>query len=234
MQIVHLHDLFDEPDHTYLVLEKMRGGSLIERITLRHSYAETDARKVMRQLLFGVEYCHRKRIANRNLKPENILLMNHESDVKAKICDFENSKKCLYPNSLTTACGTEGYVAPEILEFKPAYDVQCDMWSLGVVLYLVLGGYRPFRGDSNEITKQIRYGEYKFNKKYWQHISDEAKYLITRMLTVNPALRITAALALNSDWMLMEEDSSDETSLDENVSEYDSELNDDSESTYTV
>jgi len=82
--------------------------------------------------------------------------------------------------------------------------VQCDMWSMGVVLYLLLGGYRPFRGDSKKMIKQIRYGEYKFHKRYWKDVSDDAKHLITRMLTVNPALRITATLALQSDWVLDE------------------------------
>ena len=128
------------------------------------------------------------------------------SDTDVKISDFGFAKRVSHPYSLRTQCGTEGYVAPEILEHRPAYDVQCDMWSLGVVLYLVLGGYRPFRGEPREMIKQIRYGEYKFHKRYWKEISDDAKHLITRMLTVNPALRITATLALQSDWILDEGD----------------------------
>jgi len=233
-QIIELHDVFEEPDYTFLVIECQRGGDLIERITQKHAYTEPEAREVAKQLLLGIEFLHSKRIANRNLKPENILLVSGNcswgcsvvfvclsrtqiyhvycsflqtrasSDVEVKISDFGFAKRVAHPYSLKTQCGTEGYVAPEILEHRPAYDVQCDMWSMGVVLYLLLGGYRPFRGDSKKMIKQIRYGEYKFHKRYWKDVSDDAKHLITRMLTVNPALRITATLALQSDWVLDE------------------------------
>lgn len=214
-QIVTLHDVFEEPDYTFLVLGCMRGGDLIERITQKQHYAEPEARIIAKQLLLGVEYMHSKRIANRNLKPENILLTRANSDTDVKISDFGFAKRVSHPYSLRTQCGTEGYVAPEILEHRPAYDVQCDMWSLGVVLYIMLGGYRPFRGEPREMIKQIRYGEYKFHKRYWKDISDDVKHLITRMLTVNPALRITATLALQSDWILDEGEDEEEYSDEE-------------------
>jgi serine/threonine protein kinase len=92
-------------------------------------------------------------------------------------------------------------VAPEILEHRPAYGVSCDMWSLGVIIYIVLGGYRPFRGEGEEVMKQIRYGEYKFHKRYWAHVSADAKSLIAGMLTVDKEQRITAADALKSAWI---------------------------------
>jgi serine/threonine protein kinase len=123
------------------------------------------------------------------------------SDTEVKISDFGYAKTVTFPNSLRTQCGTEGYVAPEILEHRPAYDVPCDMWSLGVIIYICLGGYRPFRGEGEEVMKQIRYGEYKFHKRYWSHVSDDAKNLISRLLTVDPEKRITAEAALNSAWM---------------------------------
>jgi len=204
--IINLTDVFEEPDYTFLVLGCQRGGDLIERITQKHSYTEIEARVVAKQLFLGIEYLHSKRIANRNLKPENILLTRTSSDTEVKISDFGFAKRVSHPYSLRTQCGTEGYVAPEILEHRPAYDVQCDMWGLGVVMYVMLGGYRPFRGEPKEMIKQIRYGEYKFHKRYWKDISDDAKHLVTRMLTVNPALRITATLALQSDWILDEGD----------------------------
>lgn len=202
--IVKLFDVYDEPDHTYLVLECMRGGDLIDRIIEKRHYTEFDAKEVSRKLLLAVEYCHQKKIANRNLKPENLLL-KAGSDTDVKISDFGYAKTVTFPNCLRTQCGTEGYVAPEILEHRPSYDIPCDMWSLGVIIYIVLGGYRPFRGEGEEVMRQIRYGEYKFHKRYWSHVSDDAKNLITRMLTVDPEKRITAKAALKSRWMKAEQ-----------------------------
>merc|ERR1712157_324380 len=148
------------------------------------------------------------------------LLLRENSDTDVKISDFGFAKTVTFPNSLRTQCGTEGYVAPEILEHRPAYDVSCDMWSVGVILYIVLGGYRPFRdekGDADEDMRQIRYGEYKFHKKYWEHVSDDAKNLITRMLTVDPVKRITAETALRNRWIQLDEISLGGTELSNNM-----------------
>ena len=128
------------------------------------------------------------------------------SYTRVKIADFGFAKKVHHPNSLTTVCGTEGFVAPEVIETHPEYDVQCDMWSLGVVIYILLGGYRPFRGEGDECLEKIRYGEYKFHQKYWSDVSDEAKILISRMLTVDPTRRITAEEALRSSWIMSGEE----------------------------
>jgi serine/threonine protein kinase len=202
--ILRLYDVFDEADFTYMVMERLKGGELIDRIGEKSCYTEEDARIVCEKVLLGLEHCHNKRIAHRNIKAENLILTNKRSYVDVKISDFGFAKRVLFPNSLTTQCGTEGYTAPEILEHHPTYDVQCDMWSLGVVLYIMLGGYRPFRGEGQDITRQIRYGEYKFHKRYWKDTSEEAKILISRMLTVNPIGRITVRAALQSDWIAMD------------------------------
>jgi len=211
--IVKIQDVFEETDIIYVVLERMDGGDLIDRIIERAHYSEGDAREVCRQLLFGVEFCHSRKIANRNLKPENLLLMSKTSDIDVKISDFGYAKKVLFPNSLRTQCGTEGYVAPEILEHRPAYDVKCDMWSLGVIIYIVLGGYRPFRGESDELMKRIRYGNYKFHPKYWSHVSDDAKNLIRGLLTVDPDKRLSASDALKSTWINADVDALGKTDL---------------------
>lgn len=121
--IVELYEVFEEPDTTFLVMEKMRGGDLIEQIISRSHYTEADAKAVCRNLLLGVQYCHSKSIANRNIKPENLLLSSPDNAVDVKLSDFCYAKKVLYPNSLRTQCGTEGYTAPEILEHRPEYDV---------------------------------------------------------------------------------------------------------------
>lgn len=201
--IIALEDVFEEPDYTYMIFERLRGGPLIDRIIKRRHYTERDARTLIKGVLLGIEHCHNRRIAIRNLKTESLVCVSRESDVDVKITDFGFAKRVLYPNSLQTQCGTEGYVAPEILEHRPAYDVQCDMWSLGVVLYILIGGYRPFRGEGEAVMRMIRYGEFKFHKRYWSDVSEDAKILIARMLTVNPIARITATGALQSDWVSM-------------------------------
>lgn len=212
-RVVHLHDVFEEPDFTYVVMERLRGGAVIDRLTEKKYYTETEARIVIKNVLLALEYCHNRRIANRNIKAENIMLTEHGTVVDVKLADFGMAKRVLYPNALSTQCGTEGYVAPEILEHRPEYDVHCDMWSLGVVFYILLGGYRPFRGDGQDVIRKIRYGEFKFHKRYWTDVSEEAKILIARMLTVEPIGRITATAALHSDWIYM----ADEEHLDEYV-----------------
>jgi serine/threonine protein kinase len=214
--VVTLHDVFDEPDFTYIVMERFCGVRLIDRIIEKEYYGEDDARAVATNILLGLEHCHNRRIAVRNLTTENLMLSDVDDYTDVKIVDFGFAKRVLYPNALTTQCGTEGYVAPEIMEHRPAYDVQCDMWSLGVTIYMLLGGYRPFRGDQNEIARCVRYGEYKFHKRYWSTVSEEAKILISRMLTVSPIGRITATAAIESDWIQMESESeySDQTDSD--------------------
>jgi serine/threonine protein kinase len=141
-----------------------------------------------------------------NIATPCVLSQVEGSDTEVKITDFGWATKILHANSLTTVCGTEGFAAPEIIEHTPQYDVECDVWSLGVVIYIVLGGYRPFRGEGEDCMEKIRYGEYKFHQKYWSTVSDEAKGLISRMLTVDVSRRITAAEALESAWILSAND----------------------------
>lgn len=199
--IVHLKEVFDETDFTYLVMELLTGGYLIDKIIEKEFYAESEGLRVAKRLITAVDFCHQRRIAIRDLKPESILLVAG-SDTKVKLTDFGYARKVLQPNSLTTVCGTEGFVAPEIIEHSPQYDVECDVWSLGVVLFILLGGYRPFRGEGEDCLERIRYGEFSFHRKYWSHVSGDAKILISAMLTVDVGERITAAEALESDWIL--------------------------------
>ncbi len=121
-----------------------------------------------------------------------------------KIADFGFAKKCLSPNSLTTQCGTPGYVAPEILE-GVAYDTKSDMWSLGVIIYILLGGYPPFiEQNQRELFRKIRRGQYEFHEEYWGSVSADAKDLISKLLTVDPAKRLSAEEALKHKWMVQD------------------------------
>jgi serine/threonine protein kinase len=114
--IIRLYDVFEEAQYWYLVTEKMTGGELFDRIVSKSYYNEKEARDVCKILFEAVGYCHSKCVAHRDLKPENLLLRSEDSDSDIKIADFGFAKKVLTPNSLTTQCGTPGYVAPEILE----------------------------------------------------------------------------------------------------------------------
>lgn len=132
-------------------------------------------------------------------------MQSNESDSSIKIADFGFAKKC--PSSgLRTMCGTPGYVAPEILERTP-YGTQCDMWSLGVIVYILLGGYSPFEEKCQDLLfEKIRAGDYTFHDEFWGPVSDDAKDLIRSLLTVDPKKRLTAEQALNHKWMAVSDD----------------------------
>jgi len=210
--VVCLYEVYEDPDATYIVLERLHGDILINRIIQKKKYTEFDAKELVRNLLLGVRHCHKNDIAIRNLTLDNLMLSgDSESDIV--ITDFEIAKKVLYRNSLKTQCGTQEFVAPEVLENRPAYDISCDMWSVGVIVFILLGGYYPFRGSSDvEVLKNVRYGIYDFKPRFWKGVSDEAKSLVRAMMTVNPDERITAEAALNRDWI-----SADHSELSNNL-----------------
>ena len=200
--IIRLYDVYEEKDFWYLVTEKMLGGELFDRIVSKSFYNEKEARDVCKILFEAIGYCHSHSVAHRDLKPENLLLRSEDNDSEIKIADFGFAKKVLTPNSLTTQCGTPGYVAPEILE-GVAYDTKSDMWSLGVIVYILLGGYPPFiEQNQRELFRKIRKGQYEFHEEYWGSVSDDAKDLISSLLTVQPAKRLSAEEALQHKWMV--------------------------------
>lgn len=204
--IVQLYEVYEEEVDCFLIMELMRGGELFERILEKREFTEREARDCVKGMLKGLEYMHERRVAHRDLKPENLLL---EDDVgtTVKLADFGFAKRCKKENGLRTLCGTPGYLAPEILERWPAYDVKCDLWSVGVILFLLLGGYLPFEDeDEDRVFEKTRNGEYDFHPAYWKGISTTAKTLVTRLLTVNPNKRFGATEALKHEYILMGED----------------------------
>merc|ERR1711966_159928 len=145
-------------------------------------YNEKEARMTCKILLEAVNYCHSRKVAHRDLKPENLLLRSETDDSSIKIADFGFARVVKRPQSLTTQCGTPGYVAPEILEGTP-YDTKADMWSVGVILYILLGGYPPFiENNQRELFRKIRRGDFEFHEEYWGAISADAKGLISSLL----------------------------------------------------
>lgn len=204
--IIRLYDFFEDGKTYYLVMEQMNGGELFDRIVAKAYYNEKEARDTCKILLEAVEYCHANNVAHRDLKPENLLLVHQDKDSEVKIADFGFAKRCYKPQSLTTQCGTPGYVAPEILEGTP-YDTKADMWSVGVILYILLGGYPPFlESNQKELFRKIKAGEYEFHEEYWGPVSKEAKDLISSLLTVNSHRRLSADMALENAWILGDSD----------------------------
>jgi len=144
--VVRLHDVFSEPEKTYMVMEEMKGGDLLNRLCEKEFYEEKEARKVCRTILEAIYFCHKKHVVHRDIKPENILLATVTSDTNIKLADFGCARRITGPKCLRTLCGSPQYVAPEIYQHENGYDERCDLWSAAVVFFVLLGGYAPFEG----------------------------------------------------------------------------------------
>ena len=201
--IVYLKEVYDSSDNFYMVMELCSGGEVFDRIVMKEKYTENEARDALKQIVAAIETCHDRGIVHRDLKPENLLYVSADSDV-IKLADF-GLANILQPNSaLATACGTPGYVAPEVIS-SAGYNKEVDMWSLGVIAYILLCGFPPFYDENQgKLFKKIQRCQYTFTRPYWDQVSDGAKKLITTMLVVDPAKRATAKQVLYDPWMTPE------------------------------
>jgi len=200
--IMVLEDFFSEDTHYFLVTELMEGGELFDRIVEKEFYSEKEARDLVKLLLQAISYCHAANIVHRDLKPENLLLTSRSDDANIKIADFGFAKRItMNDEGLETACGTPGYVAPEILEGKK-YGKEVDVWSIGIITYILLCGYPPFHHDVHTILfKMIKKGDFEFDSPYWDHVSEDAKALISQMLCVDPNKRPSCEELLMHSWI---------------------------------
>ena len=211
--IIEIIDFFEDKDNFYLVMERMDGGDVFDRIIDMNKYTEKDARDLAKFLLEAVHLLHTKNIAHRDLKPQNILLKSKKDNANIKLADFGFACRVHTPQSLTTRCGTPTYVAPEILKNIP-YDQSADMWSVGVILYVLLVGYPPFSSENqNVLFQKIRTADYNFRDVDWKTISPQAKELVEHLLVVDPVQRWTAKRALECDWLKVDEATMDQTDL---------------------
>ena len=176
-----------------MVMELCVGGEMFDRIVKKSMYTEDEARKCVAQMADALEYCHGQGIVHRDIKPENLLYARPDPDETVKIADFGLAHLLKKDEHLKTACGTPGYVAPEVLTGE-GYGTEVDMWSIGVVVYILLCGYPPFYDDSTAILfNMIKKGEYDFNPQYWDAVSDSAKDFISQLLCVDPTARLSAS-----------------------------------------
>nr|XP_022335376.1 MAP kinase-activated protein kinase 5-like [Crassostrea virginica] len=204
-----------------MVMEFMEGGELFDRISKESGFTERKAAKYLRDISQAVFRCHSLNVAHRDLKPENLLLKNNSEDAEIKLTDFGFAK--VDDGNLQTPHFTPYYVAPQVLEAqkykskqrkgviqtsKPyTYDKSCDMWSIGVILYIMLCGYPPFysetpsRNITSEMKRKILSGKYEFPEEDWKFISEAAKDVVRRLLHVDPSRRMDVQELMSHPWL---------------------------------
>jgi len=198
--IISLKEIIDTKNCLFIVTELVTGGELFDKIVELGSYSEKDAAILVSKIVSAIHFLHGMGIVHRDLKPENLLLKDEKSVSEVKIADFGLSK-IASQQVMQTACGTPGYVAPEILQAK-GYDKEVDMWSVGVITYILLCGFPPFYNEKLQLLfEQIMRADYYFPADYWSEISENAKDFVRRLLVVEPSKRLTSAQALKHPWL---------------------------------
>eukprot|EP00050_Salpingoeca_kvevrii_P009109 m.307196 g.307196 ORF g.307196 m.307196 type:complete len:366 (+) comp19807_c0_seq1:2-1099(+) len=200
--IVKLRADFEEEDFHYLVFDLVTGGELFDDIVRREQYSEDDASRCIQMVLEALQHCHSRGILHRDLKPENLLLSDNTRNAQVQLTDFGISIFLTNPPKFHGRAGTPTYFAPEVVKRQP-YHTAADVWSAGVLLYILLCGYPPFAHEPgmDKMFEDIKNGNYEFEAPDWDDISDSAKDLVSRMLDVNPNTRITVAQALAHPWI---------------------------------
>ncbi|CAD8062104.1 unnamed protein product [Paramecium sonneborni] len=198
--IVKILEIFKDNQHLYLITECLDGGELIDRVKKITNYSEEIAKIYMKQILSAMIYCHERKIVHRDLKPENILFDTLDINSNLRVIDFGASEKMM-SKKLTTKIGTPYFLAPEILKSN-GYDEKVDVWSCGVILYILLIGKAPFRGKNQFETLQlVQQAKIDFNAQIWKNISPDAVELIKLMIEKDPKKRISMKDAINHEWI---------------------------------
>jgi serine/threonine-protein kinase Chk2 len=206
--IISIEDVYETDEYLYLVLELVTGGDLFDKIVSlkAKTFGEARTRQIFHQMLQATNYLHEQNIVHRDLKPENILLSDSSESAIVKLSDFGLSRIVGEGSFMKTLCGTPQYLAPEVLSNeiqKRGYDKAVDLWSLGVILYILLSGMAPF-SDDGRLLDQIKQGKYSFPPAQWRNVSSSAVHLVRALLTVDPAQRFTIQQTLNHPWMMGE------------------------------
>jgi len=195
-----LIETFDTKHHLYMVLQLLTGGELFDSIVKKVCYKEREAADVIRQVARACKYMHANGVIHRDLKPENIVYLD-EKNTQICVTDFGLAKYVKKDVLMKTACGTPGYVAPEILQLQK-YNSKVDMWAVGVVLYILLCGFPPFvEKNLKALYKLIKSGKFSFPSPYWDNVSKEAKDCIMRLLHIDPIERLSPDELLQHKWI---------------------------------
>ena len=202
--IIKLYEVYENDDFIYIVMELCKGGELFDRIIKRteqgNPFTEKEAATIFKQLMSAVSYCHSNKIVHRDLKPENLLLLDENDDTRIKIIDFGTSLIFKKKNSsMFDRVGTAYYISPEVIDGY--YDEKCDVWSAGIILYVLLCGYPPFNGkDDDEIFLKIKRKNYSFPSPEWDNISQDAKDLLQSIIC-DQFMRLNDEQVLNHPWV---------------------------------
>ncbi|XP_048710277.1 serine/threonine-protein kinase 33 isoform X2 [Caretta caretta] len=207
--IIHLEEVFETPKRMFLVMELCEDGELKEILHRKGQFTENETRHIIQSLASAIVYLHKKDIVHRDLKLENILVKSSETDeenemkLNIKVTDFGLAvqKAGGSESMFQSTCGTPTYMAPEVISAHD-YSQQCDVWSIGVIMYMLLCGDPPFIASSEEnLFELIKKGELHFNNPIWQTVSEAAKHVLQLLLRVDPAHRITANELLDNLWI---------------------------------
>lgn len=204
--VLKLYEVFENDDTISLVMELVTGGELFYKIVEKGNYSEKEAAAIVKQMMQGVEYLHGEGICHRDLKPENLLCSGEEDQgyvpFRVVIADFGLSKAFNSGEALETSCGTPDYVAPEVITAEGQYDKSVDMWSCGVITYVLLCGFSPFLSSTQHgLFDKIVKCEYDFPDPEWTNISESAKDFIRHLLIKEPNERYTATQSLKHAWL---------------------------------
>jgi len=239
LEIIQLEDFFEDQDNFYLIFEKAYGGPLLTQIQQRIHFTEHEASAIIKDLARALAFLHERGIAHRDLKPENILCLKSDSPCPIKLCDFDlcsSVNQTISTPRLQSPVGSAEYMAPEVVEIfdfddlydldaiteeeaNLTYDKRCDLWSLGIIAYILLCGYTPFqgscgtdcgwndRGEACYICQQklfsaIKNGNLEFPQEDWSTISSEARDLISKLLVREASQRLDASEVLRHPWIV--------------------------------
>ena len=206
--IMQIFEVFDDNTNVYIVSEYCKGGELFDIISKKGSFTEKDACVIMKQLMSAICYSHQNNIVHRDLKPENILMDNDTDDLTIKLIDWGCAQTIKSAKQSKQADGTAYYIAPEVL--KGEYDEKCDIWACGVIFYILLCGYPPFNGETDdEIYEAVLSGKFQCPEEDWGQVSQDAKDLIKKMLTKDPKKRISALYSMQDVWFKKNEEKSE-------------------------
>ncbi|KAL7133967.1 hypothetical protein ABFS83_12G174500 [Erythranthe nasuta] len=198
--IVTLKEACEDENAVHLVMELCEGGELFDRIVARGHYTERAAAAVMKTIMEVVQLCHKHGVIHRDLKPENFLFANKKENSPLKAIDFGLSIFFKPGEKFSEIVGSPYYMAPEVL--KRNYGPEIDIWSAGVILYILLCGVPPFWAESEQgVAQAIIRGKIDFEREPWPSVSESAKNLVRQMLEPDPKLRLTAKQVLEHSWL---------------------------------